>query len=307
VQSFADPPPLEFPSLWIGSNPIEVADLKGKAALLYFFEESCPKCKGFWPALMAMAQKYADKPIAFVAVNSGTPAPLVAEYARSVRLSWPVIVDLDRSFERACTVGEISLQNVRQISYITAEGEYQRGNFNKLEDTIERALKGARWEIDPAEIPPELWPVWRSIEFAQYAPAAQPLAKARNARSAEVKAAAEKLAKLVDAKAAEALAAAKEEKSKIRAHELYAAVARRFEGYPPGDEAAAAQREIARDPGYRQELAAIKQLERQRRMANSAKPAVRERARAAIQKIIDENPDGEAARLGREMLEENGA
>lgn len=305
-QNEEEKPPLELPNLWIGSNPVELADLKGKAAILYFFEESCPKCKGYWPALMALSQKYADKPVAFVAVNSGTPVPLVAQYARSVQLNWPVIVDLDRSFEKACTVGEISLKNVRQVSYITADGQYRRGNFNKMEETIELALKGANWEIDPEEIPQELWPVWRSIEFAQYAPAAQPLAKARSSRKAEVKSAAEKLSTVVAEKAAAALSAAKEEKSKYRQHELYGAIAQRFKGYPAGDEAAAAQRQIVRDPEYRKELGTIKQLERQLRMANSPKPAVRERARAAIQKIIDDHPGSEAARLGQELLDGSG-
>jgi thiol-disulfide isomerase/thioredoxin len=299
-------PPLQFPNVWIGTAPIQLEDLKGKAAILCFYEESCPKCRGRWPGMQAMAQKYADKPIAFVAVNSGTPAPLVAQYARSVGLTWPVIVDLDRSFESACKnvgVGEISLQNVMKVAYITADGKVYPGNYAKLDDTIERALKGASWHIDPSEIPEELWPVWRSIEFAQYAPAAQALAKARNSRKAEVKAAAAKLAELVDRQAADDLTAAKAETSKVRAYQQYAAIARRFAGYPAASEAVAAGREIAKDPAYRKELAVVKQVERQRALANSPTSAVRERATAAIKRIISEHPDSEAARLGRQILE----
>lgn len=295
-----------FPDVWIGSHPIKVEDLKGKAAILYFFEESCPKCKASWPGIQALASKYADKPIAFVAVNSGTPAPLVAQYANSVGLSWPVIVDVDRSFEKACAVvGEISLKNVAQVAYLTPDGKLLPGRFTKLDDTIEQALKGASWDIDPAEIPQELWTAWRGIEFAQYAPAAVALAKARTSRKGEVKAAAEKLANLVDNKGAEALAAAKSEaqKSKVRAHNQYAAITARFAGYKAATEAATAVREIAKDPAYRQELSAIKQIEKQRPLANSPKSAVRERAAVTIKKIIGEYPDSEAARLGHAILE----
>lgn len=296
---------IEFPDIWIGSNPIKFEDLKGKAAVLYFYEESCPKCKGRWPGILATAAQYADKPVAFVAVNSGTPLPLVAQYATSVHLNWPVIVDLDRSFEKACGVGEISLKNIVRTVYVTPEGKIMPG-AGKIEDTIERALKGASWNIDPSEVPAELWPTWRSIEFAQYAQAAPSLAKAKSSRKGEVKAAAQKLADLVAKRGAEALAAAKAaaEKSKFRGSEEYAAVADRFAGYAVAAEASAAQRELAKDPAYRQELTAIKQLDKQRRLFASPKPAVRERAAETIKKIIDDHPDSEAARQARELLGE---
>jgi peroxiredoxin len=296
---------IKFPNVWIGSDPIQLDDLKGKAAVLFFYEESCPRCRERWGGIQATAQKYGDKPIAFVAVNSGTPAPLVAQYARSVRLTWPVIVDLDRSFENACKVNEISLQNIMQVAYITADGQLQFGSYANLDQTIERALKGASWQIEPAEIPEELWPVWRSIEFAQYAPVAQALAKARISRKGEVKAAAAKLSELVDKQAAEAMAAAKvaAEKSKVRGYEQYAAIARRFAGYAAASEASTAGRDIVKDPAYRKELAAVKQIEKQRPLTSSPKSAVRERASAAIKKIISEHPDSEAARLGQEILE----
>ncbi|MEX0679508.1 MAG: redoxin family protein [Pirellulales bacterium] len=300
-----DAPSLEFPNVWIGSNPIKLADLKGKAALLYFYEETCPRCKGRWPDILALAQKYADRPIAFIAVNSGTPLPLVMQYARTVGVSWPVIVDLDRSFEKACGVGEISLQNIAQVAYITAKGEVRRGSWTKLDDTIERALDGASWNIEPSEIPPELLPVWRSVEFAEYAPAAKALGKAKSSHKAEVKAAAGKLSDLVNERGREALDAAKAEaeKSKLRAYDLYGAVADRFAGYPAAGEASAARRQIAKDPAYRQELNAVKLVEKQRPLANSPKPAVRERATAAIKKIIDDQPGSEAARLGQTILD----
>ena len=197
------------------------------------------------------------------------------------------------------------MRNVAQVAYLTADGKLQPGRFSKLDDTIEQALKGASWNIDPAEIPQELWTVWRGIEFAQYAPAAQAIAKARTSRKGEVKAAAEKLAELVDKKGAEALDAAKSEaeKSKVRAHERYAAISERFAGYKAATEAATAVREIAKDPAYRKELNAVKQIEKQRPLANSPKSAVRERAAATIKKIIGEYPDSEAARLGQVILQ----
>lgn len=303
--SSPDPPSIEFPDTWIGGDGVQVEHLRGKAALLYFYEEGCPKCKDRWPGLMELAGRYEHQPIVFIAVNSGTPAPQVAAYARSVGLTWPVIVDLDRSFEQACGVGEISLQNIVQVAYLTPDGEIRRGSWSRMEETIERALEGAAWHVDPQDVPPELWPVWRSIEFGQYAPVAQALARARSSRQPDIKETAEKLTDVVGVQAGDALSAAESEaqQSKYRAHAQYATITDRFAGYPAADEANTAARRLMRDAEYRQELSALRQLEKQAANLNSPREAIRQRAIAAIERIIDEQPpESEPARVGRALL-----
>ncbi len=62
------------PSQWINGRPVTLANLKGKAVLLWYFSEQCPTCRGKWPALLEMAKQYDGQPILFIAVNSGAPA-----------------------------------------------------------------------------------------------------------------------------------------------------------------------------------------------------------------------------------------
>ena len=139
-------PRVEFPTTWANGGPITTEALRGKAAFLYFFEESCPRCRDRWPMLFETAAKYADQPIVFIAISSGTTRPEVEQYARSVNLTWPVIVDTDRSFERQADMGEISLQNVMQAGYLTPEGELRHGDWSKIDETIRRALEGRAME-----------------------------------------------------------------------------------------------------------------------------------------------------------------
>ena len=188
---------VEFPTAWANGEPISAESLRGKAAILYFFEESCPRCRERWPTLMETAAKYADQPIVFIAVSSGTSKGTVEQYARSVNLTWPVIVDMDRSFERLADIVEISLQNVMQVSYLSAGGELQHGNWAKFDDTIRQALEGAKWNVDPETIPADLRPVWLSIEFGKYAEARPALAKALISRKSDIKAGAQKLSDFV--------------------------------------------------------------------------------------------------------------
>jgi thiol-disulfide isomerase/thioredoxin len=299
-------PAFELPDTWLNTVPPTAEALRGKAVLLYFFEETCPKCKARWPAMLKIAADHALDPIVFVAVNSGTPAVAIDQYAHGVRLSWPIIVDVDRSFEKACGVGEISLQNIVSVCYITAQGQLKRGRWDDVEGTVAKALEGASWKVDPADVPDDLKVAWRNIEFANYSKAAPTLTKALASRKSDVKAAAQTLSDAVTTQATADLEAAASEigKSKYRAHERYATIAKRYAGFPAAQQAAAASRELAKDPALRAELAAIKAVEKQSPLVRSPSAPVRDRAIAAIQKIVAEHPESEAARLGRDLLEQ---
>jgi len=297
---------LEFPRVWVNSDPVSLESLRGKAVFLYFYEETCPSCKGKWPSIIETASKYEDEPIVFIAVNSGTSKAAVEQYAQSVQLPWPVIVDTDRSFERKCDVGEISLQNTMQSSYVTAGGELARGDWSDMDGTIHRALEGAKWNVDPARIPADLRPLWRNLEFSHFADSRAALAKVLASRKPDIKKAAQALSDSVDQRIEHDLATAdesKEEGHKLVAYERYGAIAEKFAGYPAAAPAVAARRELAKDPALKKEIAALKQFEKQRDLTASPKPAVRDKALAVIQRIVDEQPDSEAARLGRELLE----
>ena len=66
----AEAPPLPSdPGVWINSPPLSVQQLKGKAVFLYFFEETCPRCREKWPALMEKSAEFKNQPIIFIAVN----------------------------------------------------------------------------------------------------------------------------------------------------------------------------------------------------------------------------------------------
>src|SRR6185295_16887547 len=115
----------EFPSdpaCWINSPPLSLAALKGKAVLLWYYDGDCPTCRKRWPELLALSQKYAGEPIVFIAVNSGSPRDTVARYAVGVGCPWPILVDSNRRFEKATLNEKISLENIYQAYYITADG-----------------------------------------------------------------------------------------------------------------------------------------------------------------------------------------
>lgn len=291
------------PAAWINSQPYSLESLKGKAVFFYFFEEQCPKCRGQWPAILETAKKYRQEPIVFVAVNSGNDRGTVEQYAKSVKLDWPVIVDADRSLEKSAGIGEVSLQNIMQFKYVLASGQAKRGAWNDLEGTIKQALQGAAWRIDPTTMPEELIPVWRDVEMLQYSHVAKPLKKFSTSADPKVKGGAKKLLEFIDEESKPQMEAAKASlgTNKWEAYKQFDTIGRKYAGLPIATEAQTARKDLAKEPEVKTELAALKLLDTNRALLNSPKPAVRNRAKTTIEKLIADQPDSEAAKIAKSL------
>ena len=82
----------DFPATMINSPPLNKDGLRGKVVVLYYYEEGCPSCRKAWPDKLKVAQSYKDKPVIFIAVNSGNSSAEVSEYLNEVNCKWPTIV-----------------------------------------------------------------------------------------------------------------------------------------------------------------------------------------------------------------------
>jgi thiol-disulfide isomerase/thioredoxin len=290
---------------WINSPPISSEALRGKAAFIWFYEESCPRCRAKWPELLALANQYQGRPIVFIAVNSGTSRASVQQYARDARISWPIIVDTDREFERQAGVGQISLQNIWQAGLITSEGNFQRGNYSQLEETVERALQDAAWKVEPAEIPPALRPAWLAIEFGNYAAAGPLVKKSLNSPKTDVKEAAVKLNEAVTTladKQIEAAQQALQRGDKWQAYKLYQQVRVTYAGFQPADDAVQQTKDLADDEQVKRELIAQKSLDPIYRALASSSSVGRRSAPTRLRKLAEDHAGTEAAEQAERLL-----
>ncbi|MCI0356903.1 MAG: peroxiredoxin family protein, partial [Planctomycetaceae bacterium] len=252
------------PAAWVNSPPISLSALKGKAAVLWFYEEQCPKCKEKWPALQAAAKQFEGKPIVFIAVSSGTSRFEVEQYAREVGLKWPVIVDSTRQFEQLCDIGEISLQNIHQLGMILPSGQFQQGDWKDVPAAAEKALADAKWKVDPAGVPSTLKAAWLAVEFGNPAAAATAVKKALNSPKADIQEAAGKLHEAVQTEAQESITLAEqwlEGNQPWEAYKVYAGVKERFGNYDLPTDVAAKLKELEADSKVKNEVAANKALE----------------------------------------------
>ncbi|MEZ6088922.1 MAG: TlpA disulfide reductase family protein [Pirellulaceae bacterium] len=186
------------PQAWLNSPPLSVASMRGKAMVLYFFEEDCPRCRERWPAILNAAAQMQSSPVILVGVNSGTSPGELRSYVQQNRISIPIIADYYRTFERAVGVNEVSLQNIFQAAIIDPEGNLQIANGADIPGTLQRAAAEAKWNIDPSQMPANLIPLWKQIEFGNYAGTSRLMQRALKDRTAEGQAAAEILQNYVN-------------------------------------------------------------------------------------------------------------
>ena len=116
---------------WVNSLPYSQKLLNGKSMVLWFYEEGCPRCRSKWSELQQMARYFSRQKVLFVAVNSGNSAAQVAAYAKQVDARTAIIVDTDRSLEKAAGVPEINLENIYQLVVFDPNGKlHQTGTLD---------------------------------------------------------------------------------------------------------------------------------------------------------------------------------
>jgi len=293
------------PAQWINGRPITLESLKGKAAVLYFFEEGCPNCKKRWPELLEAAKKFTGKPVLFIGVNSGSSRGMIEQYVREVQCTWPVIVDPSRAYEKACGVHEISLQNIFSAKIITADGKLIGGNAGSMEASGETALKGAAWKVDPTGMSPALQPAWLAVEWGHYAYAGPLVKKFLASKNDEQKQGAEKIKTAVDSLIAARIAEAKKDEdagNSFGAYKILVTLPQAFGGFDVPADVNDSVKRLATEPKVKANQAAARELDTARRALVNPTPTNVKRAIVILEKLIKDSAETDAAEDAKTLL-----
>jgi len=292
---------------WMNSAPLSLEQLEGKGIVVWYFEEQCPRCEGKWPELLATAAKHRDKPVVFIAVNSGNPPQQIASYLQRNQIRWPVIIDPDRSFEKESLGRVISLQNIYALRVRTGNGEWIGVNTGQFEKAIAQAATGASWRADPSEIPEELQSTWKKVELGYFVSARKALMSASKSSTAETQAAAKKLLAVVQQSMDESLAAIDEQ---VAAGEIWTAYqtldrfSRQFKGYSIPDKVAQQYQELRNSDEVKNEKMAKKRLLAAIRIGSKGSPAAEKRAVKMLKQLLEKYHGTNAAEKAQAMLDQ---
>jgi hypothetical protein len=244
-----------------------------------------------------LAADNADKPVMFIGVNSGTSRSDLQAYSKHHALDWPVIVDADRSFERASGVQEISLSNVKQVRMVTADGQFVVGRWDNLPDVVEKTLVGAKWKFPYDRVPEALHPAMHHIEYGDYRPADAAIRNGLKDASPEVRKAAEQLRGYIDRQMNSALQeslSSAPANDKFARYEAYTQVAEKFAPNALSKEAA--------DPAVKDEILAAKAVDANAAAISSPDARVHERAKAILKRVAERYPKTRAGAQAQKLL-----
>ncbi len=243
-------------------------------------------------------------------MNSGNSRGRVQSYARQNRITIPIIVDTDRRVEKQLGVPAISLQNIWAAAILNSDGRVMRASAHDLGQAANRALQGARWNVDPQGIPRELRTAWQAVEFGNYSAAASPVRKGIQSSKADVSAAASRLNEYVEEKVGRQIELAEEAANagnKYAAYRQYSAIASGFKGFQLPDGLAETVRTLYADETVKIEMAAMKRLNSALAALSSPSPSGHKKAQRILETLVKTSADTEAGARAQAMLDKAGS
>ena len=293
------------PQQWLNYPPISLDRLDGKGIVLYFFEEQCPKCAEKWPDHLEVSDRNQLSPVVFIAVNSGNTPGQVAQYVAKHNITWPVIVDTDRTFERQLLANPISLQNVTALYIRTPDGKWQTRDSSRLSQAATAASKEGRWLVNPNSIPLELRPAWGLVELGNFAGALPLITRAERRGSDQVKQAATLLRDAVATSLDKEQLAIRDLMTAgddWQAYKALSSLTQAYDGYEIDEELVAKLKELADSEKVKNEQAAAKKLAAAYRVGAPNTAGAVKRATKMLERIVDDYPGTEAADEASDLL-----
>ncbi|HTL51627.1 MAG TPA: redoxin family protein, partial [Planctomycetota bacterium] len=295
---------------WLNGQPLTPGQLKGKIAVLRFYEEGCPTCRATWVSVNKMAHPWkTDKNVMLIAVSSGCAKGAVQTYAQAVKLDdWSVLVDEDRSFEKNFGF-TISLQNIYQAMFLAPDGTLTpiNGKEPEMGADIQRLYDQYKgqvvWKIDPKEVPASANALWQAYEYEQWSIVMTKLPDALRSSDAAVKALGGKIDTAIKAEIKKRM---DEAKAKVDAGDkwggfkIYEAVIADFGATNDTREAVPLAQKLRQDRKVGNEFTARDTYLKGKAMF--ADPKQKKQGEVYLQSIVDNYKDTEAAGMAKTLL-----
>jgi len=253
-----------------------------------------------------IVEKYKDKPIIFLAVNSGNKTAMVDRYRKSTGLVMPVLVDEDRSTEKRYGF-TISLRNIIQWRVIDGEGKIV--GYSAQDAVIQQALKNARFELGDRAFSDALKPTAKQVEWGEYEAAVKTLKRYLRTSNKTQKADALYILDFLEKKAQALAEKARAEEQAGRgwaAYLIHQDIVKRFSLCSAAGEAKKATRRLDRLPAIRKEKREWKSYQQALKLLADKSKYRRKQGRTLLQQIKARSADTEAGRRAKEKLAELG-
>lgn len=281
----------EFPpGTFSDGKSYTLQELRGRAVVLFFYEQNCPRCAGLIPERNDIVEQYRGQPVTFIAIAAGDTANEAKAYLKRTGLDMPIFADKLSLMEKLYGT-KISLNNIYQFRVIDPEGNIVGYSMDK--QSIDKALAGVKETYAAKDYHEALAEVVAALNLGEHKAAVRELGRYLNSRDEAIKASAEGLSAAVVAEAkgwveqADALV----ETDPLQAGRLYDRASDVYPREAFGKDARAKLKEVMSLPAVKSETAARKSFAKMIRAIEKMKPEQVPEMIAYAKSIAEEYPD----------------
>ena len=142
-----------------------LADFQGKVLVLFFYENSCPRCRGLIPERNAVVAAFKDKPVKFLAIGPHDTLADVRDYFTTTRLAMPIFADPFGVMQKRYGFA-ISLQNIYQFRVLGPDGVVR--GYDMTNEDITKAIQDIQWKYKDKGYDARLNPAIEAFEWNQW-------------------------------------------------------------------------------------------------------------------------------------------
>lgn len=109
----------------------QLSEFRHRIVLLHFFATWCEPCRAEMASLQNLFERHAGRPLAIVAVNVAEVKPRVERFLAANPVSFPVLLDSDRTVARAWRVAALPttiILDAQSVPVLIAEGDVDWGH-----------------------------------------------------------------------------------------------------------------------------------------------------------------------------------
>lgn len=125
----------DFELISTSGEKFRLSEIKDRSVMLVFWQHSCKACREEMPFLREFYNNRSHE-IALLAINDGEDEPTITAFAKSEKLTFPVLLDPERKVTESYTIATfptILLVNNMQVTKI------KEGSFKSVDEIVEFA------------------------------------------------------------------------------------------------------------------------------------------------------------------------
>lgn len=127
----------EIAALDLNYSTVKLSDSRGKVVVLRFWSTGCKACVAEMPKIDEFSKRYQNRGLAVIAVNVGDSKEKVADFVKSLKISYPVLLD-----QANITARKYRVTAVPTTCFIDRNGIAKKIVFGEMmQDQLEKTVK----------------------------------------------------------------------------------------------------------------------------------------------------------------------